>query len=332
MILINSSPKDALQIFQPFLPIYVPIGIGCLLAIAEREGINAHVVDEQIEADPLSEINRLIQDLTPPYIFGFSVLTASLKSAIELSRILKERYPDSIICFGGVHPTAAPDEILGFPQVDFVLRGEGEYSLLALYRAIKSRGDYTAIHGLSYRKNGLLIHNERLPPIMDLDALPSFPYHRFTSPRYDLGFVVSSRGCPYNCIFCSNQITTGKRYRSRSAESVVAEIDLLRKNYNKRQVIFLDDNLLVNRERIAHLISTIKVQGLHQEMSFSFQARGDNVDRELLRSLYDAGFRSVFFGLETASEKLMKLVCQSALKIDPPSASKIDPPQAVVFS
>jgi len=126
--------------------------------------------------------------------------------------------------------------------------------------------------------------------------------------RGDLGFVASSRGCPYDCIFCSNRITTGKRYRFRSNESIIATLKLLYEKYNRTFVLFLDDNFLVNKERVYDLIDMIMSEGLHHKMTFSFQARGDNVDRQLLSSLYSAGFKSVFFGLETASEALMKIV------------------------
>ena len=308
MILINASPRDALRIFQPFLPIYVPVGIGYLVAMAEREGIEAHIVDEQIEDDALGRIAGLVRGMRPPHLFGFSVLTAALKSAVDLAGRLKERYPDSVICFGGIHPTAAPDEVLSFPQVDAVIRGEGEYPLLELARCVREGRDHRHISGLSYRDGGRTVHNGCAPLIEDLDALPPFPYHRFTSPRYDLGFVISSRGCPYGCIFCSNRVTTGRRYRIRSAESIVREIELLAGSYGRRQVLFLDDNLLVSRERIHRLLEAIRARGLHRSMTFSFQARGDNVDRPLLQELYDSGFRSVFFGLETASERIMKAI------------------------
>lgn len=308
MILINSSPKDALRIFQPFLPIYVPVGIGCLLAVAEREGITAHVIDEQIEQDPMRLIEGAVRQMRPPYLFGFSVLTAALKSAVDLSRKVKERYPDSVICFGGVHPTAAPEEVLSFPFVDVVLRGEGELTLAELYRAVKAGTDYSSVRGLSYRRDGRVVHNDAPPPILDLDLLPRFPYHRFTSPRYDLGFVVSSRGCPYACIFCSNRVTTGKRYRIRSAETIVEEIEMLYRDFRKSQILFLDDNLLVDRGRIERLLELIRRRGLDRKITYSFQARGDNVDRGLLQALYASGFRSVFFGLETASERIMKTI------------------------
>lgn len=323
MILINSSPKDALKVFQPFLPISVPIGIGFLISAAEQVGIRVVCIDEQVEDHVLDRVAELVKTIEKPYIFGFSVLTAALKSAIILSKQLKKLYPDSKIVFGGIHPTAHPDEILAYDHIDAVIRGEGEYPLIEFYKRIKAKEDYTNINSLSYRKDGRIIHNKRSPIRKDLSSDPPFPYHLFTNKKYDLGFIMSSRGCPYECIFCSNRIVTGKRYRYRPAEVLVEELEMLYSKYGKRSITFLDDNFLVNKPRIYKLIEEIRKKGLHEKMNFSFQARGDNADRKLMQDLYDTGFHSVFFGMETANPDIMKTLkkgetvkdCINAVKI-----------------
>lgn len=307
MILINAAPNNPIELFQPFTPIYVPIGIGYLLAAAEREGIPVRVVDQQVEPDVLGRIEGHLSSLPRPYFFGFSVLTAAFHQAIVLSRQLKERYPDSVICFGGIHPTAMPDEVLTYPQVDFVIRGEGEHALPELYRCVRGGGDVSTVGSLSFRRGGQVVHNPLGRAAASLDDL-LFPYERFDPDVYDLGFIISSRGCPHACIFCSNRVTTGRTYRIRSASVIVKDLELLWQKYGKKQILFLDDNLLVNHRRIAELLSEIRRRGLHEVLNFSFQARGDNVSPGLLRELYAAGFRSVFFGLETASERIMKII------------------------
>ncbi|MBF0100109.1 MAG: B12-binding domain-containing radical SAM protein [Desulfobacterales bacterium] len=308
MILINSSPKDALKIFQPFLPIYVPIGIGIIASVLDREQIPNLIIDEQIEEDVHAKIDQYISTIKPPYFFGFSVLTSALSSAVFLSNYLKNKYPDSVICFGGVHPTAAPDEILQFDHIDIVVRGEAEMLLPKLYERIKERNDFTDLSNISFKRQGEIIHNQRALVITDLDSLPLFPYHRFTSPRYDIGFIVSSRGCPYHCIFCSNRITTGNQYRFRSHEYILEELELLYHQYGKKFVLFQDDNMLVNKSRLYQLLEGIQLRGLHKKMTFSCQGRGDNVSYDLLKDMYSSGFRSIFFGLETASNRLMKVI------------------------
>ena len=309
MILINSSPKNALGIFQPFLPISIPMGIGYIAASLESNGINFKIVDEQVERGCFEIINHYVKKMERPYIFGFSVLTATLKSALTLSEKLKKRYPDSIVIFGGIHPTAMPDEVLSYDSVDIVLRGEGEYLIEELYHLLKHHKDFSHLDSLSFRRKGQIVHNKRSDIIADIDKLPSFPYHLFEgNPQYDLGFVMSSRGCPYNCIFCSNRITTNKAYRYRSTENVIKDLRLLHDKYKQKKVDFFDDNFLVNKKRIFSLTSEIRKNNLHKDMTFAFQARGDNANEEILKELYQSGFKNVFFGIETASNRLLKLI------------------------
>ncbi len=308
MILINSSTREALKIFQPFLPIYVPVGIGYLLAIAERAGIRTRFIDEQVEENVFEKISDYIKEMDKPYIFGFSVMTAEYNRAMVVSKRLKELYPDSIVCIGGVHASAIPDEVLSNEHIDIIVRGEGELILPGLYKCIKEGRSFNDIESISYRQNGKIVHNNIASFVNDLDSLPPFPYHRFTSKKYDLGFVVSSRGCPYGCIFCSNRVTTGLKYRYRSSMSIVDDLEVLYHKHGKTFILFLDDNFLVSKKRIYALIDEIRQRGLDKKMTFSFQARGDNADYALFKDLYSSGFKSVFFGMETASNRIMELI------------------------
>jgi anaerobic magnesium-protoporphyrin IX monomethyl ester cyclase len=308
MILISSSPKDALKIFQPFLPISAPIGAASLVVVAERDGLPVRFVDEQVEADPLRLICRLADELQPPRIFGFSVLTASYRQALTVAKQLKDRYSDSVTVFGGPHPTAVPDAVLAHPQVDLVVRGEGEAVFCELYRRLKNRDSLDGLAGVSRRVGDQIVHGPPPELVLDLDSLPRFPYDYFAREPYDLGFIMTSRGCPYRCIFCSNRVTTGKRYRFRNCEAVLEDLSLLSGRFGQRHINFLDDNFLVDKNRVYQLIEGIRRLGLDKQTAFSFQARGDNVDRELFQELRKANFTSVFFGLETASEDLMKVL------------------------
>jgi radical SAM superfamily enzyme YgiQ (UPF0313 family) len=308
MILINASPKNALKIFQPFLPITIPMGLAYIYAVCLREGIKVRLIDEQIEENILGLVEQYVKEMDPPYIFGFGVLTATFQSAIKMSRQLKVLYPDSIIVFGGIHPSAMPEEVLSYKHVDIVVRGEGEKVIVDLYKTLMDKGDFTRLDNISYRLDNRFIHNKVSPHPVPLNELPAFPYYLFDDKRYDLGFVMSSRGCPYKCIFCSNRVTTGLKYRFRPNESVVDDIELLHDRYGKCFVGFYDDNFLVNKKRIYDLIDEIKKRGLDKKIKFGFQARADNTNYEILKKLYDSGFRTVFFGIETSSESLMKTI------------------------
>jgi len=306
MIFINSSPGNSLKIFQPFLPIFVPVGIGYLMAVLKQNGIQSICYDEQVENNIVSKIKKDINAFPKPYIFGFSVLTAAFSNAIQIAGKLKQLYPDCIIIFGGIHPTAMPDECLSYQQVDIVVRGEAEEMISELYMSIMSQKGFDHIPSVSYKKGNKNIHNPRSEGTIDLNSLPSFPYNLFQNKSYDSGFVMSSRGCPYNCFFCSNKINSQRKFRYRDPDLVVKELEMLFYDYDRKYVYFIDDNLVADKNRIIELAHKIKDSRIAGKMIFNFQARGDNSDNEVLTELFQAGFRGVYFGIETASENLIK--------------------------
>ena len=142
MIFINVVSSGGAGLFQSFLPVYIPMGIGCLMAVCQREGIPVYCVDQQIESDTLARINELVTLLKPPYIFGFSVLTGAFAASLTLARVLKEKYPECIVIFGGIHPTAMPEECLTEDCVDMVIRGEADEQMPELYRRLKFSGEW----------------------------------------------------------------------------------------------------------------------------------------------------------------------------------------------
>lgn len=309
MILINSSSKNTTGIFQRFYPIHPPVGIGYLASYLGKNGIDVRVVDEQVEDNIREVVAQYVKTSSKPHLFGFSVLTAALSKAVNLSREIKEQYPDSFIVFGGIHPSAMPDEMLSFEHVDAVIRGEGEKPLLDLYHCVKNGTDYSRIDNLSFKKGGKFVHNPVNYIIEDLSAYPPFPYHLFDNNKYDMGFVFASRGCPFKCIFCSCKTFPGSaKYRTRPAKHIVDELEMLRDKYSITSVIFLDDNFLVDKRRIHELLVLIKDRRLEGKMKFTFQARGDSMDAPLLGEMKKTGFEVVLFGLETASEKIMKTI------------------------
>lgn len=309
MILINPHGQK-LKGFYRYLPISPHIGIGFLAAYLRKQGKAVKILDENVNSITEDLIDSYMQDLTVPYIFGISCVTAAVNRGYRLAKILKARYPDAKIIFGGMHPTVLPEEALNTGYVDIVVRGEGEEILSNLYDAIKTGRDYSSIKGISFKNNGRIAHNPNAPVISNLSSLPPFPYDLFRkiSDKYTLGFVVSSRGCPYDCIFCSQRLISGRLYRYASSSRVIEEIDLLVNKYNQKSIVFVDDNFLVDKKRTKELCNLIIERKLHEKSSFHCQARGDSVDADILQHLKSANFKYIDFGLETASERLMKLI------------------------
>lgn len=312
MILISPSGdrQRKLGVFAKYVPLSVPYGIGALAGYLHSKGKRAEVIDEEIEPAN-SEVLRLKgRELEAPYIFGISCLTAGMARGMEIAKMIRstKEFANAKIIFGGIHPTVLPDEVLGFGYGDIVVRNEGEKTLEILYERIKDGKEYLDVKGISFISNGQIVHNDPAG-LVDLDSLPSFPYDHFYqySARYSLGFITSSRGCPYDCIFCSQRSISGKYYRFRSPEIVVEEIEYLYKVRRQNYITFQDDNFLPNKERTIRLCELIsnKFDG---KIIFDCQARADNVNDEVLAIMKKAGFRLIHVGIECANDRLLKLV------------------------
>lgn len=309
IIFINAYKDNKSNRFASFSPVFPPIGLGYLAAIARKKSINFKIFDQQIEKNIKAAIFKAFPESKNSLVFAFSVLTSSFYSAIETANDLKKQYPKSVIVFGGIHPTAMPDEVLQQTAVDYVVRGEGEYTFYSLYNCLKKGIDPTNVPGISFKNKDNTIHNpDNTNMVQDFD-IPDFPYDLFqNNPRYDLGVILSSRGCKKHCIFCSHHIISKYQLRYINAETVVRTITMLVEQYHQTHILFLDDNFLEDHERIYILCDLIQKHKLHKKCTFSFQARCDQVNPEMLQILYDTGFRTIFYGIETASPKRLKKI------------------------
>jgi len=323
MILIN--PKSTkLGIFERYVPFSVPIGVGFLAGYLLHQGRRVEIIDEHIEPLSAELLKKALEKISPPYIFGISTLTACAQRSYDIAQELKIRYPDSKVILGGIHPTVLTDEALENNAVDFVIRGEGEKTLLELYDALKNKSNYTKIKGLSYKSGGKLIYNQ-LAELPDLAEFPSFPYHLFEKNlgKYNFGFIASSRGCPYDCIFCSQRTISGKKFRYIPDEVVINELDLLINKYRQTHINFVDDNFTANKPRVARLCEQMIKNRFQEKTTFDLQTRADAVNDEILVLLKKAGFRVINYGLETASERLMVLLNKKETVADNITAVKL---------
>ncbi len=311
MILINPSynRQQKLGGFSRYVPLSVPIGIGYLAAYLIKHDKKVRIIDEEIGPVSNSVLDEYVKGLERPYIFGLSCLTAGIGRAHELAGVIKSRYPDSKVIFGNIHPTVLYEEVLKDTNVDVVVRSEGEEILKSLYERIKNKQRYDDMSGISFRREGVIVSNENTQ-LPDLEKIPKFPYHLFKqySEKYVLGFIASSRGCPYDCIFCSQRNISGKRYRFFPSAYVIDSIDELVNGYKQSFITFVDDSFLMNKNRILQLCEVIQRKGFYKKAIFDCQARSDTVDGNILKALKDSGFRTIHFGIETASERLMKLI------------------------
>jgi radical SAM superfamily enzyme YgiQ (UPF0313 family) len=235
---------------------------------------------------------------------GISTITSTAPRAYLIADRIREMGIPVII--GGPHVSYMQEEAL--EHADYVIRGEGEKALMAFIDAWEKRGDYSSVPNLSYKKNGEIVHNPMAPFIEDLDELPAPDFaglkfknksivHRTIIP------VQISRGCPFDCSFCSVTGMFGKKWRFRSVPNIIEE--LRRYNDRKNFIFFYDDNFAVDRNKTKELLEAMIQEKF--KFKWSTQVRADVAkDLELVRLMKKAGCHTLFIGFESINPKSLK--------------------------
>ncbi len=314
MILINPSVRADSQssAIRPFIYSTFPTGLGVIAAyVRQYNQISPVLFDEQIEPFTDESLERAVRENPDPKVVGLSLLTINSTRAYELAGKIKEIDPKVLIVVGGIHPTVLPEECLSAQGVDIAVRREGEATFSQLVECVRQGKSYENLAGISYRRNGNFVHNPDRPNIQDLDTIPPFPYEIFEANRdryRDFGTVISSRGCPFDCIFCSQRAITGRQYRYFSKERVLAEVGTLVNRYGVPNIWFMDDNFVVSKKRAFELLDGIIAAGYHRKTTFVAEMRGESVSYELLRKMKEANFKIMSLGMETLVPRLLKVV------------------------
>ncbi len=296
--------------------LFPPSGIAYLTSFLNKNGHEAIIVEGNNKT-----LNDLIQAVgrIKPDIAGISMDTSSRFLCLELAKKIKTIFNIPIILWGP-HPTLMPDQLLkNYPFIDYLVRNEGEYSCLNLLNALENGKNLDKIKGISYKKDKQIIHNERTDPIIDLDNLP-FPEYKFFDLKgysknpenppelkdYPVGSIISSRGCPYHCTFCSTSHLWGHKIRFRTPKNVVDEIELLYFKYGTRYIVFNDDNFTADRKRAIEICKLIIKKGLHKKIKWLCRAEVNIITKELLQWLKKAGCYMIEYGVEDASPEGLK--------------------------
>jgi anaerobic magnesium-protoporphyrin IX monomethyl ester cyclase len=310
VLLINPTYKQP-GVLDEYFPKSLPLSLGFLIGVLLENNIEVILIDEQFEKMTVDKVERLVRQHNIRVI-GFTVLTTVAFHVYDQCLALRKTLPDLRIVLGGVHPTLLPEEGLKNNAADYVVRSEGEITFLELVKAIYDDKEQEKIHieGISYNDNGNIIHNPARELIPDLNDLPYFPYSFFDSRKeeYDYKIIFTSRGCPYNCIFCSQRPVSGKKYRNMSPENVIKIIDLLVDKYQQKFILFNEDNFIVNKNHASEICKHIIDKNYPPEINFGCQTRGDALDEEILLLMKKANFSWISLGMETGSERLMKMI------------------------
>lgn len=290
-----------------------PISILYLAASLKENGEDVLVFDKDDGGLSDSDIMKELIEYSPDLI-GIPLFPTTLTSACNLIELLKCRNNSWKIVAGGPYATARPHDVLKiFKGCDYVLRGEAEQSIVELAKCIEGNHNLSSVNGLSYRNGNDIVHNPDAVLNMDLDSIP-FPARDLLRNAYrkktywEIGYkgsvdlVITSRGCPYSCNFCFNPT---KKIRVRSPKNVIEELICI-KMQGIHSVHIKDDFILHDKYRYLELLDLIKKLKLNME--FGVITRSDSVDEELLLAMKNAGVKSVLYGLESGSQKILDMM------------------------
>ncbi|NTV50755.1 MAG: radical SAM protein [Geobacteraceae bacterium] len=290
---------------DPYISL-LPTGLCYLHACLQEAGYDSILAN--FSAWPITRIKQEIL-LLKPDIIGISQWTHNRHSSMELAQTCRELLPHSTIIMGGGHATFCYEDILveGSP-VDIVVLGEAESTLLELLTRISSGTPWQDISGLAFRSNGLKTVNNPRKSIDDLDSLPMPARYLNRSIGLDLElqseFIVTTRGCPSTCYFCSSPDFWGKRVRFRSPKAIVEEIQYIRNKYGLIYFSIRDDTFTADRKRVLEFCSLLQKQEVN--ILWNCQSRVTAIDEELAIEMKRAGCECIQLGVESGSLRTLQ--------------------------
>jgi anaerobic magnesium-protoporphyrin IX monomethyl ester cyclase len=243
------------------------------------------------------------------------------KAAFEVASVVKGVDESIVTVLMGLHPSARPEDCLENSDVDFVVIGEPENTVFELVDALeKDAGGFKDISGIGFVKDGVPVFTSPRPVIEDLDSLPFPARHLLPMAQYfavvkenplrgevskPWTLVVTSRGCPYECVFCTHHVVWGRKWRGRSPENVVDELEKVITAYGVQQVDFLDDNMTLDKVRMERICDLIVERGLRFEWFTPNGVRADTLDEKLLRKMKRSGCKKIRVAPESGVQRVV---------------------------
>jgi anaerobic magnesium-protoporphyrin IX monomethyl ester cyclase len=308
VLLIQPPLPDTLLPHRKDIMLCPPLGICYIASNLMAHGFEVSVVDLAIsEPDPgraESEIRR-----EQPRILGITASTSTYMKALKIAKKAKEIDPRTVTVIGGPHVTFTAQEALANPEIDLVVRNEGEVTMMELCNLyLKDEGTLNSIQGISYRYHSKVVDNPGRPLIRDLDQLPFPARHLLPLDLYKIpATLITSRGCPSKCVFCAAEAMSGGAYRVRSPGNVLEEIDELKRQCSPSLYFIADDTFTVFHDRTKEICTGLSKAGVR----WMCESRVNFVNRELLRNIADSGCFAIQFGVESGSQRVLNSIRKS---------------------
>ncbi len=308
VVLIN--PIDRTQLRRRLGLKAPPLNLLYLASFLEKVGRSVKVIDDNLHEMGAKKVAELVSKHNP-LVVGITAATATVKTALKYIHEIKRLLPNTLTVIGGPHVSFMAVETLNeCPALDAVVIGEGEETLAEVVDRWE-RGREIDVRGVVYRKGGRVKVNPPRPFLKNLDEIPFPARHLVPFESYKLmgnpiGSMITSRGCPYSCEFCSSSLLMGRMFRRRSAANVAEEMEELVHKYKVRKIEFLDDVFMLNKKRAVAIAKEIRERGL--DVSFVASSRVDGVDLEVLKELQKAGLSTIYYGAESGSQRILDLM------------------------
>ena len=288
-----------------------PLGLAYIAGALRAAGYDrVRIVDANLSRNSFSEIHKAVA-ADPPDIVGLSLTTPVFEISLEISRMLKRLKPGTKIIFGGVHPTLFPRDVASLESVDYVVFGEGERTAVELIKAFEKEREPEGLRGVAFKKDGRVIVNAPRPLVENLDELPMpaydlLPVRRYSNPQAahaPLGMMLTSRGCPFQCIFCDNHVVLGKRFRANSARRMIEEWRILVRGFGVKEIMFKESDFTLDRERVREFCELLMQEP--KKAFWTCNGHIGNLDLALLRDMRRAGCRLIQYGVESGDQNIL---------------------------
>jgi len=340
-ILLVNPPRKIFPCPEKF-QVELPLGLLYLAAVLEQADYEVEILDAQLDCQqprheedfliygkPWHEIESEIRERKPDLVGITSHFSAEIENVLAIAQIVKKISPSLPTVIGGPHPSVQYSSFLKEESdVDVVVIGEGELTIIDLVKAYSTGGDLSGVKGIAYRKDGDIVVNPPREFIADLDVIPLPAYHlvdmerylHYKGLRYDaFRFssevpMITSRGCPFNCVFCAIHALTGKKWRAHSAEYIINHIDVILQKYGVQHISFTDDNLILDIDRFDRILNGLQ----ERKLKFSWDSRGIRADRltlPLLQKMKDCGCTYLHIGIESGEQEVLDNVIDKHLRL-----------------
>lgn len=333
----------------------IPLGLLYIAAVLESHNYQVKVLDARVEGKIFfskqmfsngylfglswNEIAQRIKNESPDIVGISCQFTTQFYTALRTAEIIKKINPGIATVVGGPHASVMPESFLNHSKfIDFAVGGEGEYTLLEIAKWYQGRRSLKSIKGIGYREGEGISNNEPRNPIENLDDLPFPAYHLIDMERYfylkakagnsDVGrprynypgserslSFTTSRGCPFNCVFCSIHLHMGKKWRPHSADYVISHLEYLIKNYNVKHIHFEDDNLTLEKKRFNKILNGIKEKSLSFTWDTPNGVRADTLDKNLLVKCKQAGCTYLIIAIESGDQYVLDHIIKKKLSL-----------------